>query len=321
MSEALPLSKQPLVTIVIVSYNTRQLTLNCIQSVLEQGSGITQQIIVLDNASRDGSADAIALQFPDVELIRSSDNHGFAKGNNIAALQARGEYILLLNPDTIVLNQAIVRLIEFAERTPDAKVWGGRTLREDMSLNKGSCWRFQSLWTIFSSSLGLPMLFPKSDFFNAEAYGDWQRDAERQVEIVTGCLLLVRRTFWEELRGFDEKFFIFAEEADLCYRAHELGAKPMITPSATIVHLCGASTTVRADKLELLWKGKVTFVLKHWPRWKAQMGIFFLKGHAAIRWWGYGVLGLMKGSARHKQAAAEWRTLFSARGRWENGFT
>ena len=115
---------------------------------------IPHEVIVLDNNSPDGSAAAIAEAFPHIRLIASPENHGFAKGNNIAAGYARGDYILLLNPDTVVLDGAIDKLVAFADRTPAAGVWGGRTLYADGSLNAGSCNSLQTLWSIFCRTIG-----------------------------------------------------------------------------------------------------------------------------------------------------------------------
>ena len=131
---------RPKISVLIVSYNTREMTLACLRSVAAQ-TQTAHEVIVLDNKSQDGSVEAIAAEFPDVQLMAEQDNHGFAKGNNIAAKRARGDYILLLNPDTIVLNGAIDQLVAFAERKPEAKIWGGRTLFGDHSLNTSSCWR------------------------------------------------------------------------------------------------------------------------------------------------------------------------------------
>ena len=120
----------------MISYNTRAMTLDCLRS-LEAETTVPHELIVLDNASPDGSAAAIAAAFPELRLIASPDNHGFAKGNNVAAREARGDYLLLLNPDTLVLDRAIDRLVAFAERRPAAGIWGGRTLNGDGTLEPG----------------------------------------------------------------------------------------------------------------------------------------------------------------------------------------
>jgi N-acetylglucosaminyl-diphospho-decaprenol L-rhamnosyltransferase len=314
------MSGDPLVSIVIVSYNTREMTCACIKSVLDQGNGLYQEIIVIDNSSSDGSADAISERFPTVKLIRSSDNLGFAKGNNVAACGAHGEYLLLLNPDTLILDNAIGKLVDFAGQKPGAKMWGGKTLFGDKSLNPASCWAFMSLWSITANAIGLSVMFPKNPVFNPEAYAGWDRGTEREVDLITGCFLMMKRAFWNELNGFDEKFYIYAEEADLCYRARELGARPTVTPTAQIVHYGGASETVRAGKLIRLWSGKATFLHKHWSRSSAKLGVALFKLHALVRASLYGLSGALCGKSNHTTAAREWWELWKSRRTWENGY-
>ena len=164
------------VSILIVSYNTREMTLACLRSVFEQTHAVDFEVIVVDNASSDASSDAIERQFPQTRLIRSAENLGFAKANNLAARAAGGEFLLLLNPDTVVLDCAIDRLMEFAAERPKAGIWGGRTLFADGSLNPTSCWRFMSLWSLFAQATGLTALWRDSPLFNPEGYGGWRRE-------------------------------------------------------------------------------------------------------------------------------------------------
>jgi len=261
-------SDTPKLSIIIISYNTAEMTLDCLRSVAAE-TKVSHEVIVLDNASPDHSADAIAKAYPDVVLMAESDNHGFAKGNNIAIREkARGDYVLLLNPDTVVLDGAIDKLMAFAEAQPDAKIWGGRTLYGDRSLNATNCWRQMTLWSLTSQVLGLSSLFRKSGLFNPEGYGAWQRDSEREVDIVTGCFLLMKKDFWEALQGFDPTFVMYGEEADLCLRARALGARPRITPEAEIIHYVGASETAHARKLIRVITPKTTPPRRTLPAWQ-----------------------------------------------------
>ncbi len=182
----------PVLSILVVSYNTRAMTLDCLRSVVAE-TRTPYELIVLDNASADGSAEAVAAEFPQARLIASPENLGFAEGNNVAARDARGEYLLLLNPDTLVLRGALDKLLAFAKEKPQAGIWGGRTLYADGSLNPFSCWRRLDLWALAMRATGLVSLFRESPIFNAEAYGGWRRDTVRGVDIVTGCLFLIRR--------------------------------------------------------------------------------------------------------------------------------
>ena len=130
----------PLISIIVVSYNTCSLVLECLASVYRETT-VRFELIVVDNASSDGSADAIATHFPDVTLLAEKHNHGFAGAHRIAVRRSTGRYLLLLNPDTVVLDGAIDRLVEFAQRKTEAGIWGGRTYYGDGSLNPTSCWR------------------------------------------------------------------------------------------------------------------------------------------------------------------------------------
>jgi len=267
----------PALSIIVVSYNTREMTLACLRSVFQQTRDTPFELLVIDNQSSDGSADAIEAEFGGrLTLVRSDDNLGFARANNVLARQARGTYLLLLNPDTVVLDGAIDRLMAFAARRPQAGIWGGRTLFGDRSLNPTSCWRRQTLWSLVCHATGLSAVFRRSTLFNPEGMGSWKRDSEREVDIVTGCFFLIERSLWERLGGFDPAFFMYGEEADLCLRARALGARPRMTPTAEIVHYGGASERVKADKLVRLLRAKAMLIRRHWSPVMAAVGVRLL---------------------------------------------
>jgi N-acetylglucosaminyl-diphospho-decaprenol L-rhamnosyltransferase len=308
-------------SILVVSYNTRRETLACLRSVFGATLACSREVIVVDNASSDGSCDAIRHEFPDAQLIGLRRNVGFARANNIAARRAKGDMLLLLNPDTVVTGNAIESLLRFAAQHRDAGIWGGRTVFPDGTLNPSSCWGFMSLPSLFCQAVGLSALFRGSGMFNREAYGGWARDGVREVDIVTGCFLLIRRQTWEDLGGFDERFFMYAEEADLCYRARGLGCRPMFTPEASIVHIGGASESVFAPKCIRLLSAKATFMNKHWPGWRSRLGVAILKLHVLSRHAGHLALLRLTRSPRHGERAGEWRNVWRARTRWERGYS
>ncbi|WP_171102132.1 glycosyltransferase family 2 protein [Ruegeria sp. HKCCD7255] len=305
-------SASPRVSIIVVSYNTKDMTLECLRSVQEQ-TQVPYELIVVDNASTDGSPEAIATEFPDIELMAEKDNHGFALANNIAALRARGEYLLLLNPDTVVLDHAINHLIEFADKNPQARIWGGKTYYGDMSLNPTNAWNQMTLWGVISQALGFSSVFRKSDLFNPEAIPGWDRDSEYEVDIVTGCFFLIKRDFWQELDGFDKAFFMYGEEADLCLRARAKGARPRITPTAQIIHYAGASEKVRSDKMVRLLRAKMTLIQHHFPKW--QRGI----GQSMFRLWPWSRMVGLK-LLRRQEAATVWGEIWHRRKEWQDGY-
>lgn len=304
-----------MISIVIVSFNTAAMTIACLRSVIEQTRLEGVEVIVVDNASTDGSADAISRESSRIRLIQAERNLGFAAANNLACKEATGEYLLLLNPDTVVLDNAIGKLLAFAEAHPDAGIWGGRTVFEDGRLNPSSCWRESSLWSMLSAAVGLSSVFPRSSLFNPEAYGSWKRDTVRRIDIVTGCFLLIRRELWDRLGGFDPAFFMYGEDADLCLRARKLGARPMFTPEATIIHHGGASEPVRSDKLVRLLSAWTVLIRRHWHPALAPIGVALLMLCPLSRAVAWRVLSLVKGGAA-LQSAACWTNVWHRRREW-----
>jgi len=283
-----------MLSIIVVSFNTKSMTLECLRSVFEQTPSSSFELIVLDNASSDGSADALEAEFGDnIRLIRSKDNMGFAAGNNVAITYAVGDLILLLNPDTIVLDKAIDKLVAYSNEVPSHKIWGGKTLFADHKLNPSSCWNKQTLWGLTSQALGFSSMFRKNTFFNPEGIGGWGRDGVRDVDIVSGCFFLIKTTLWKALGGFRESFFMYGEEADLCLRAAELGATPSVTDTATIVHYGGASETVRADKLVRLIHAKHLLIEYHFSPKTRVLGHFLLSLWPQSRHFAHGLLALL----------------------------
>ncbi|MHC4975169.1 MAG: glycosyltransferase family 2 protein [Planctomycetota bacterium] len=307
----------PELSIVVVSYNTADLTIECLKSVREQTTRVSYEVIVVDNNSTDGSADRIASEHPWVALIRSSENLGFAGGNNEGVSRARGEHVLLLNPDTLVLDHAIDMLYEYAKKNPDAGIWGGRTLFEDRSLNPSSCWRRQTVWNLFCRACGLTGLFRGSGVLNAESYGGWNRDSEREVDIVSGCFFLTTRSLWDEVGGFDEAFFMYGEEADLCLRARKKGVRPRVTPHATIIHYGGASERVKGEKLVRLFSAKVGLLRRHWHPKLVWFGVWMHLIWSLTRMTAFRVLAKIQASRwGHNHEA--WSMVWSRRKEWMN---
>lgn len=308
----------PSLSVIVVSYNTRDMTVAALQSVMAETPDTNLEIIVVDNASGDGSVEAIAAACPTARLLPLGRNIGFAAANNLAARHARGRYLLLLNPDTVILDRAIDRLMAFAAAHPDAMLWGGRTIFADGRLNATSCFRFMSLWSLLCQALGLNSLFRSNPLFNAYAYGGWQVDSERRVDVITGCFLLIERAVWTQLGGFDEAFHVYGEEVDLCQRARALGALPRITPQATIIHHGGASQAIRADKMVRLLNAQVALIRKHWRRPSATFGLALLLIWPWSRMVAHGIRARLTGRGADNHAA--WRAIWSRRSEWRGGY-
>lgn len=306
-------------SILMVNWNTREMTLACLRSVFAETRATDFEVVLVDNGSADGSADAIRAEFPQVRLLAEAVNHGFGQGNNIAAAAARGSHLLLLNTDTVVLDGAIDRLMAFARRTPEAGIWGGRTVFGDGRPNPSYAWGRITPWSAFCLATGLTALAPGNRLFNPEGVARWGGDRERPVDIVSGCFFLIRADLWHALGGFDRTFFMYGEEADLCARARARGARPRVTPDATIVHYGGGSAVKRTDTLVYLSGARIGLARRHLP---PLAGAFASGMILFAAWWRarlYGLAARLAGGERRRAAAAQWRELWSRRGEWRNG--
>lgn len=309
------------VSILVVSHNTREMTIACLDSIRRETRGPTFEVIVVDNNSSDGSAVAIGEHATVTRLFALKENIGFARANNLAAAHARGRYILLLNPDTLVIERAIDRLYEFAQVRPEAMIWGGRTVFGDGRLNPASCWGRMTPWNLFCRAAGLTGLLKRTELFNGESYGGWRRDSVREVDIVSGCFLLLPRALWQQLGGFDEHFYMYGEEADLCLRARsQHGARPQITPAATIVHFGGASERTRTAKMVKLLAAKASLIERHWSPALRPIGLALLRMWPLSRWIANSVIFRVIGSQSAAQTAEAWREIWQARGNWRFGY-
>jgi GT2 family glycosyltransferase len=271
------------VAIVIVTYNSERQIEACLQSAFDERSHIKKQVIVLDNQSSDGTVELVRERFPTAILITPERNLGFAAGVNRATCDADAEFILLLNPDTVIKDHAVERIVDFARRRPGHGLYGGRTLKDDGSLEPSSCWGLPSLWSLAMFAFGLSTIAKHNGILDPESMGRWQRDTVKEVGIITGCFLLVAKAVWKELGGFDERYFMYGEDADLAMRAHALGYRPVICPEAQLVHEVGKSSATPLHKALLLYKGKATFVRSHWKGWRRQLGLLLLATGVGLR--------------------------------------
>lgn len=317
VNQNLNTATSPRLSIIVVSYNTKMLTIKCLESVFAETLDTSFEIVVVDNASTDGSAKAIEDRFLDqVTLISSNENLGFAAANNLAAKDAKGEFILLLNPDTEILDNAIDALFVFSRLHKNAKIWGGKTLFADGTINPTSCWRKMSTWSLLSQAFGLSSLFRNSTIFNPESIGPWNSGSAKYVDIVSGCFFMIEKKFWVQLNGFDKDFFMYGEEADLCLRASALKAKPMVTSTATIIHHGGASEAIRTDKLVRLIDAKMKLIQKHFPAYNQKIGLFLLSMWPFSRYLAHRILAISKRQSS-QQSVLVWKDVWDRRQSWQ----
>ena len=306
-------------SVIIVSYNTRTLSLECLESLYKETTNVKFETILVDNASEDDSVSAVAEEYPQVHVIALKENIGFARANNLASESACGRYLLLLNPDTVIINNAVEKILVFARQNQEAGIWGGRTIFPDGSLNPTSCYGEMTPWSLFCRAIGLTAIFPNFTLFNPECFGSWNYDSVREVDIVTGCFMLIRTSIWNQLGGFDPLFFMFGEEVNFCLRARTLGYKPKFNPAAQIIHYGGASEKVKLNRWEKVFRAKATIIRLHWPRKSVGFGIGMLLLWAASR---VAIMKILSALAPKKfiTQREKWTQIWRKRKKWQEGF-
>ena len=288
---------QPDVSIVIVNWNTKDLLRDCLRSVRDQTKA-KHEIIVIDNASTDGSAAMVHAEFSDVILIANDDNRGFAGANNQGLAIATGAHVLLLNPDTIVLDGAIDTMLNWLARHPDVGCVGCQVL-EGPGVIQRTCFADPSPLNQMIVELGLMRLAGRIPFFGRPWYCSWDRKSQRDVDVVSGMFMLVPRAVLERVGPLDAAFFIYAEEADWCRRIRTAGYRCVFTPEAQIIHLDGGSKStaqIRSKMYIQMQKSHLIYARKHHGAlgYAMSKGLFVLS--ALLRGAVFGVLGLVRPS-------------------------
>jgi GT2 family glycosyltransferase len=251
------------VSIIVVAWNIKNFVHDCLKSVYEVTKGILFEVIYVDNASKDGSVDMVKNKFPEVKIIENDKNHGFSKANNQAIKIAQGRYVLLLNADTVVLDDAIAQTVAFADAHMDTAVVGCKILNPDRTLQH-SCMMEMSILNQFLAATYLYKIFPHKRFFSRETMTWWDFNEVREVGAVKGCYFLVRRTAIEQVGLMDERYFFYGEEMDWCYRFKKAGWKIMFTPIGEIIHYGGQSSKIMARKFRWQLEGsKLLFMRLH----------------------------------------------------------
>ncbi|VAW38232.1 Glycosyl transferase, family 2 [hydrothermal vent metagenome] len=256
-------------SIVIVSWNTKDLLEACLRSVYGYPLDQPFEVWVVDNHSKDDSVAMVRAQFPQVELIASEDNLGFAGGNNQAIPHCQGEYILLLNPDTEVKPEALNALVAFMDSQPDAGAAGSRLLNADGSLQP-SCNPMPTLGREFWRMFYLDKLIPLG-VYDMEK---WDVAEPREVDVLMGASMLLRKEVLNTVGLLDEGYFMYSEEVDLCFRLQKAGWRLFWVPQSQVVHYWGQSAKLVLAKMFLqLYRGKLRFFRQHYGR----LTVFFYK--------------------------------------------
>jgi N-acetylglucosaminyl-diphospho-decaprenol L-rhamnosyltransferase len=271
------------------------------------------EVIVVDNASSDGSADMVCQEFPSVQLIASQVNRGFTGGNNLGLEQSRGRYVLLLNPDTEVIGDALAQMIKYMEEHPSTGVLGPRLLYPDGRVQP-SRRRFPTLATAFLESTLLQQWWPENETLRRYYIADVPDDAVQEVDWLVGACLLLRRKTLEQVGPFDEGFFMYFEELDWCHRCRAQGWKVVYLPTAQIIHHEGSSSgQVIATRHLHFQRSKLYYVRKYMGVWQAEALRLFLLATHACQWLEEGVKWLIghKRPLRRQRLSVYWQVLRS----------
>jgi hypothetical protein len=246
-----------------VNWNTKDILRGCLTSVYECAGAVDYEIIVVDNGSTDGSVDMVKNDFPAVILIENCENRGFAAANNQGIAVAKGRYVLLLNSDTIVLENCIAKTVRFVDTNPKAAVVGCRVLNPDHTLQP-SCFMFPSILNLLLRCTYLYKIFPQNKFFGRENMTWWDASNVSEVDYIRGCFMLVRREAIERVGIMDERFFMYSEETDWCYRFKKSGWNVFFVPNADIIHFLGESSKQRkTDMMLQVWGSLLLFFKKN----------------------------------------------------------
>ncbi len=259
-------------SIVIVSYNVKHFLEQCLHSVRAACAGIEAETFVVDNASVDGSVNMVREKFPEVKCIANPDNPGFAKANNQAVRLSEGEYVLLLNPDTIVETDTFSKIIAFMDSHADAGGLGVKMVDGSGRFLPESKRGLPTPGVAFCKIFGLSRLFPKSKTFNKYHLGYLDNDKTHQVEILAGAFMLMRKSVLDEVGLLDEAFFMYGEDIDLSYRIIKAGYKNYYYPDARIIHYKGESTKKGSlNYVFVFYNAMIIFARKHYSAKNAQM--------------------------------------------------
>lgn len=268
-------------SVVFLSYNTRDLTRQALNSVLAAAEGLEAEIFVVDNASTDGSADMVAEEFPQVKLVCNEANVGFSAGNNVALRQVAGEYALLINTDTIVRRDALHTMVDFLDAHPEAGACGCKILDPDGSLQLDSRRGFPTPLAAFCKMSGLSRLFPKHPLMARYHLTHLDPEQTAEIEVLSGSCMMVRKAAMDQVGLLDEDYFMYGEDIDWCYRFHRAGWKIYYVPTTAIIHFRGESG--RGTPLKILYRKSQAmsiFVNKQmarryrfFPLWLLQVGI------------------------------------------------
>lgn len=257
------------ISVVIVAWNAKHYVELCLESLTKAPPRRSMEIIVVDNASADGTAEMIEARFPQVKLIRSRENLGFAKGNNVAIRQCQGRYIALVNPDVIVFPDCLDALADFLDQNPKVGNVGPRVFNPDMT-QQSTCRRSPTLWNNFCSATGLASAFKTSRIFAGEHMWFFPHDRTLPVDVLVGCFSMIRRETFNQVGLLDEDLFMYGDDVDWCRRCWKAGWEVVFFPGARAIHDRGKTTAPYPVRFAVAQQKSV---LHYWSKHHSIFGV------------------------------------------------
>lgn len=287
-------------SVVVVSFNTREVLRRCLETLANAASELVLEILVVDNGSVDGSVEMVAREFSDVRLFQAGENLGFAAANNLLFHQAQGKYLVLLNSDAFLRPGALQKAVAHMDREPRTGLGGGRLIGEDESWQP-SAREFPSVWNDFLSLSGLAHRFRNSRFWGRadRTWADPLQEAD--VDWVPGAFSIIRASVLQETGCFDESFFLYYEEVDLCRRIHEAGYAVRYWPDVVVVHLGGESAKSILPAVRSSAGAQLTL-------WRLRSGLlYYRKHHGSAAFRSMAVEGVWHGVRYLRNRLFSWR--------------
>jgi len=289
----MPTESNPIeISVVIVGWNAKHYLELCLDSLVKSPPRRNVEVLVVDNASSDGSAEMIEAKYPWVKLIKSGENLGFAKGNNVAIRQTTGRYIALVNPDVIVFPGCLDALADFLDKNPKVGNVGPRVLNPDMSM-QSTCRRFPSLWNNFCSATRLESTFKGIPFFAGEHMFYFAHDRTLAVDVLVGCFSMIRRETFDQVGLLDEGLFMYGDDVDWCRRARNGGWQVVFHPDGQAIHDRGKITAPYPVRFAVAQQRSVLY---YWKKHHSIFGVLGIRSimffHHALRYAFAAVLGL-----------------------------
>lgn len=267
-------------SIIIVSWNAKAYLEECLQSLLDTPPLRCMEIIVVDNASTDGSPEMVESNYPQVKLIRSGENLGFARANNLAVRESRGKYISLVNSDVKVLPGCLDRLADYLDQNPAVGNAGPRVLNPDLTM-QSTCRRFPGIWNNLCTATGLATAFRKNRFFSGEHMFFFPHDRVLEVDVLVGCFWMMRREAVNQVGLLDESFFMYGEDVDWCRRCWKTGWKVMFVPTGVAIHHRGGSSASQPVSLAVTQQ---TSIFHYWWKHHGSLGVLAIQSIFLLRY-------------------------------------